>query len=104
MVQDSEGASIAGALIMMHWDPSGADVGVKDNVGIRRDLTARADSKGHFRVALPAGFYDVFISATAFTPNCRKIRLKPNENASFAATLVADPLVTKELGDEVRVH
>jgi hypothetical protein len=36
----------------------------------------------------------------AFTPTAAKVRLKQGERTTFSAKLRADPLVTKELGDE----
>jgi hypothetical protein len=99
-VTDPEGAVIRRAHVFVHWDRSGADVGLKSNVGFQRDdLTLETDESGGFRVELPPGFYDVFITANAFSPECRKIRIKPGEAATYKAVLKADPLVGSELGD-----
>ena len=38
VVTDSEGAAISGARVVMHWDSSGAAVGLKSNVGSKSDL------------------------------------------------------------------
>jgi hypothetical protein len=37
-VQDSEGAVIASAHVIVHWDPSGSNY-LKDNLGEERDIT-----------------------------------------------------------------
>ena len=98
-VTDSEGAAIRHATVRIHWDESGARVGLKTNVGIKQDLTASTNERGEFSMEVPPGFYDVFISANGFTPQCRKVRVRPGETASFSPKLNADPIVTKELGD-----
>jgi hypothetical protein len=54
---------------------------------------------GQFESEVPPGFYDVFISAMGFSPQCRKMRVKLGQMARYDAKLKADPLVTKELGD-----
>jgi|SRR6266849_1403408 len=98
-VTDSEGAAIHGARVLVHWDQSGAGVGLKSNVGVKKDLILETDARGKFAAELPPGFYDVFVAATAFSPYCRKIRIKPGESATFNAMLKVDPLVTSETGD-----
>ena len=96
-ITDSEGAAIARAQIYIHWDPAGAGVGLKDNVGIPRDATTSTDKTGHYSVSLPPGFYDVMVSASAFSPQCRKVRVRANQFAAYEAKLAADPLVSSEL-------
>src|SRR5262249_59693863 len=73
--RDKEGAAIPNAFVLIHWDSSGSKY-LKDNTGIRQDVTAKTDSSGRFSVDLPPGFYDVFVTATSFTPYCRKFRVK----------------------------
>ena len=98
-ITDSEGAAIRGARVLVHWDQSGARVGLKSNVGLQQDLILETNAKGEFRAELHPGFYDVFVTANAFSPQCRKIRIKPGETATYNTTLKADPLVTSEMGD-----
>jgi hypothetical protein len=45
---------------------------------------------------LPPGFYDVFVTATAFTPYCEKIRLKDRSKA-FDVKLTVSPVASNEL-------
>jgi hypothetical protein len=45
----------------------------------------------------PAGFYDLFVSAMAFTPTAAKVRVKQGQRMTFNANLRVDPLVSKEL-------
>lgn len=71
-VRDSEGAVITNAHVVVHWDPSGSNY-LKDNLGVKQDIVATTDSRGHFSVELPPGFYDVFVTAMAFTPHCDKV-------------------------------
>lgn len=100
MVVDSEGAAIRGAYVLVHWDASGAETGLKDNVGIKHDLAIETDGEGRFSAQLPPGFYDIFVSASAFSPDCRKIRVKQGETAIFETRLKVDPLVSKEIADD----
>jgi hypothetical protein len=99
VVRDSEGAVISGARILIHWDSSGSTVGLTTNVGIKQDVVLTTDAEGRFSTELPPGFYDVFASAMAFSPDCKKIRTKNGETAIYNVRLNASPLVSKELGD-----
>jgi hypothetical protein len=102
-VTDTHGVVLPAGLkahVYVHWDASGADIGLKTNVGISSDVSLEMDSQGHFQAELPPGFYDVFISAFGFSPTCRKIRVKPGEVVTFNPKLQVDPLVTKELADK----
>jgi hypothetical protein len=100
-VTDSSGSAIGGAMLMIHWDSAGSTVGLTTNVGIKNDLVTKTDNNGKFAVELPPGFYDVFVSAMAFTPACQKLRVRavPTNAATFR--LSVDPLVGRELGTEV---
>jgi len=98
-ITDSEGAAISNARVLVHWDPSGSTVGLVDNIGIKQDVIAVTDASGHYSAQVPAGFYDVFVSATAFTPMATKVRVKKDQAGTFSPKLSVDPLVTKELGD-----
>jgi hypothetical protein len=100
-ITDSEGAVIANARVLVHWDSSGSTVGLRDNIGIRHDVTVVTDNTGRYSADVPAGFYDVFVSAMAFTPTATKVRVKEGRPATFNTSLKADPLVSKELGDEI---
>jgi hypothetical protein len=79
--------------------PSGSKVGLTTNIGIKEDRELISDAKGLFSTELPPGFYDVLISATAFSPDCRKIRIINGSAADFNPRLKVSTLVTKELGD-----
>jgi len=69
-------------------------------VGISQDVTSSTDNSGHFSIAVPPGFYDLFITKPAFTPVAAKVRVKRDGLASYDAVLHADPQITRELGDE----
>lgn len=99
VVTDADGAVVRGAYVDVHWDPSGATVGVADNVGIKHELTLVTDQKGKFMAEVPPGFYDLFFAAPGFSPECRKVRLKVGHVENYKISLRADPLVTGELGD-----
>jgi hypothetical protein len=55
------------------------------------------DTSGHYSADVPAGFYDVLVSAPAFTPIAAKVIVK-EQKAIFNAKLYMDPLVSKEIG------
>jgi len=97
VVTDAAGKLLTDAQLVVHWDPSGAKTGLKTNVGIPEDRFLKTDTHGAFYAELPPGFYDILVTAPGFSPDCRKIRLKPNENATFNSKLQPDPLVAKEL-------
>lgn len=97
VVTGSAGTLLTNAQLVVHWDPSGSTAGLKTNVGIPEDRFLKTDTHGAFYAEIPPGFYDVFVTAPGFSPDCRKIRLKPGENTTFNSKLQTDPLVTQEL-------
>lgn len=99
-VTDEEGARIGQAEVSFHWDPSGSETGLRDNIGMREDGAVKADKLGVVKVELPPGFYDVFISSPAFTPQAIKIRLK-KAPAAKTVKLKVDPLVSAEIADRI---
>jgi Carboxypeptidase regulatory-like domain len=96
-VTDSEGAAIPNARVLIHWDSSGSKVGLTDNIGITEDVRVLTNGNGEYSADVPVGFYDVFISAEAFTPIAAKVRVKQGHQTSFSVKLKVDPLVAKEL-------
>jgi Carboxypeptidase regulatory-like domain len=97
-VTDSEGAAIAKARVLVHWDPSGSKVGLTGNVGTAQDADVLTDSNGDYSANVPPGFYDVFISAPMFTPTAAKVIVKQGQSAILSMKLRLDPLVSKEIG------
>ena len=100
-ITDSEGAVIANARVLIHWDSSGSTVGLTENIGTKQDVIVVADTNGEYSATVPSGFYDVFVSATAFTPTAAKVVVKRGQRSRYSVKLKADPLVTKELGHEI---
>jgi hypothetical protein len=100
-VKDASDTPISGAIVLVHWDSAGSSVGLADNVGIRADLTIETKDDGSFNVDLPPGFYDIFAAARAFTPTCRKVRIKLGKAVDVVLRMKADPLYTAEMGDRV---
>jgi hypothetical protein len=92
-VKDSEGAVISGAKIMVHRDSGVAEL--KEGA----DMVVVSDKNGQFVLEVAPGFYDIFVSAPAFSPQCTKVRVREAEPAIYMPRLHADPLVTKERGD-----
>ena len=95
-IRDSEGAVIANAHVVIHWDSSGNNY-LSDNIGIREDKTISTDANGRFSLELPPGFYDVFVTATAFSPHCEKIRIKGKEPRTYQVRLKLSKVASKEL-------
>ena len=95
-IVDSEGAAIANARVLVHWDSAGSTVGLSDNIGIQHDVIVTTDTNGRYLAEVPAGFYDVFVSAIAFTPTASKVRVKKGR-ITYSSTLRPDPLVSREL-------
>lgn len=87
-VMDSEGAVISKARVLLHWDPAGSPVGLKTNIGIKEDREVTTNENGVFQARLPWGFYDMVVSATAFSPYCQKIRVRGNQTCRSNSTLI----------------
>jgi hypothetical protein len=92
-VKDLEGGVISGARVMVHLDSSVS--GLKEAA----DMVITSDKNGQFTLEVVPGFYDVFVSAPAFSPQCTKVRVREAEPAIYMPRLPADPLVIKERGD-----
>jgi hypothetical protein len=96
-VSDGDGNLLTNAQLIVHWDPVGANSGLKTNVGIPEDRFLKTDTHGNYYAEIPPGFYDVLITAPGFDPSCSKLRLKPGENQTLSAKLLADNAVKAEL-------
>jgi len=92
-VLDSEGAVIAGAQISVHKDPV-------SRTAKAADVTVYSDSKGQFKIDVTPGFWDIFVSAPAFSPQCTKLRVSDSAPGVYTPQLHADPLVIEEFGDK----
>jgi hypothetical protein len=97
-VTDAEGAVIAKARVLVHWDSSGSKVGVTGNGGTTQDVSVLTDAHGGYSARVSAGFYDVFISAPAFTPTAAKVIVRQGQPTTLSVKLRVDPLVSKEIG------
>ncbi|MGC2528891.1 MAG: carboxypeptidase-like regulatory domain-containing protein [Candidatus Acidiferrum sp.] len=86
VVLDSQGASIHKAYVVIRWDSVGID-GVKENLGTNEIKTTTTDETGHFSLELPAGLYDIFVSAAGFSPHCEKIVVGATERHLYKAQL-----------------
>jgi hypothetical protein len=85
-VADVQGGAIPKAYVVIRWDPIGLD-GVQENLGLRKNKTAMTDGSGRFSVELPAGVYDLFVSAPGFAPHSEKITIKAKENFPYEVRL-----------------
>jgi Carboxypeptidase regulatory-like domain len=91
-VTDSKGAAVAKARVLIHWDPSSG------KSGVTQDVSVLSDDNGTYLAEVPVGFYDVFVSAPAFTPTAAKVIVKEGQKAVLNAWLDVDPLVSKAIG------
>lgn len=101
-VTDPSGGSLDRSVktrVLVHWDPSGADVGLDSNVGIPGDVTVETNSRGEFQLNLPPGFYDVFVTAMAFSPKCQKVRIRAGKVLILNMSLEVSTIVSHELAD-----
>lgn len=101
-VTDPSGVALSSSVkprVLVHWDPSGADAGLKSNVGIPKDLAAEPDAGGAFQLALPPGFYDIFVTAMGFSPRCDKIRIESHRVLKLNVKLSISRTVARELAD-----
>jgi hypothetical protein len=101
-VADAAGTPLTDAQLIVHWDPSGAKIGLTTNVGISEDRFLKTDTHGNYYAEIPPGFYDILVAAPGFSPTCTKLRLKTGENATFNSKLLSDPLVANELSNQTR--
>ncbi|MGC1482904.1 MAG: carboxypeptidase-like regulatory domain-containing protein [Candidatus Acidiferrum sp.] len=92
-VLDSQGASIAKAYVVIRWDSVGLD-GVKENLGTNENKAIMTDETGHFSLELPAGVYDIFVSAAGFSPHCEKITVKAKESLRYEARMSVSRIST----------
>ncbi len=83
IVRHVEGAVIANARVLVHWDPAGSKVGLTDKIGIDSDVSVMTDTNGGYSATVPASFYDVFVSAAAFSP-AAKVRVKKDKPGTFS--------------------
>lgn len=95
-VTDSEGAVIAKACVFLHRDPSSPASDSKKNSN--DFVSVLTDSSGEYTLTVPAGFYDVFVSAPVFTPIAAKVIVKNHQPVKFDAKLYVDAQVSKEIG------
>jgi hypothetical protein len=54
-ITDLEGAVVANARVLVHWDSSGS-AQLKDNIAIKEDVTVLTDASGHYSAKVPTGF------------------------------------------------
>jgi Carboxypeptidase regulatory-like domain len=95
-VTDTEGAAIAKARVLIHFDPAGRSSEAARNE--TQDVSVVTDSSGVYSITAPAGFYDVFVSAPSFTPFAAKVIVKQHDQANFNPKLRVDPQVSKQIG------
>jgi hypothetical protein len=87
-VEDSQGAAISKAYVLVRWDSVGLD-SVKNNAGDKNNHVTATDDMGHFSFDLPPGVYDIFVSAPGFFPHCKKITVGAKYPTHYKARLRA---------------
>ena len=99
-ITDSSGAALDDAIILVHWDSSGGDRRI-GNIGIKQDLVLRSSADGTFSADLVPGFYDVFVARRAFSPSCKKLRVRVGVTTVYNVQLEISALVLGETADPV---
>ena len=92
-VVDATDYAIANARVFFHRDPTGS--APSTDVGAKQDGEVATDKNGNFEMRLPQGIYDVFVSAPAFSPYCKKIRVKRGLELKIKLSL--DQVTIKEM-------
>jgi hypothetical protein len=95
-ITDDSGGAIPKAYVILRWDPIGLD-GVKDNFGTTEDKTATTDIGGYFSIEVPAGVYDIFVSAPGFAPHSQKITVKAKKSFRYEARLSVTRMIQIKL-------
>jgi hypothetical protein len=99
LATDELGAVISDARGIIVEDASPGSV--KKNRQDPAEICLKTDVAGMAQAELKSGFYDLFVSSRAFTPQARKIRLKSDPQSRSVFKLKADPLVSAEIGDVI---
>jgi hypothetical protein len=74
-------------------------IGIRDAGKEIADMVVTSDKNGQFNLEVVPGFYDIFVSAPALSPECTKVRVREAEPTIYMPRLHADPLVTQDRGD-----
>ena len=94
-IEDTNGAVIGGAYILIHPDPVG-DTGPSAGT----DTALLSSKNGNFSAPLSRGIYDVCVMATAFDGQCRKIAVS-GKRTRLNFVLKSSPIVTRLTADPV---
>jgi hypothetical protein len=92
VVTDPAGGYIHDAFVVIHWER--ANLEVVPNIGIDKDITGRTNSRGELAVAIPEGFYDVFVAWHVFSPFSRKVRVQRGQTTVLPVTLDMNPEIS----------
>jgi hypothetical protein len=93
-VVDPEGAVIGNAYVLIRTDALDRE----HPTAYSREL--RTNKNGEFIASLAAGFYDMFIGASGFTPHCQKVRIREGQLQMIEISMKVDSLMTKEYADD----
>jgi protocatechuate 3,4-dioxygenase beta subunit len=93
-ISDSNGAAVSNAYVVIHADATG-----RETMPAASELMLRSDADGHFSTDLEHGFYDVCVMANAFTPDCRKLRIRSGRITEHRIRLKVDAAVISTVAD-----
>lgn len=96
IVRDVTNSGVANARVTIHWDPTGSPDPTA-NGKTRQDISVTTDKDGKFTAEVPSGYYDIFISAPAFDPQCEKLHLDQREKKSLEVKLSLSKITMKEM-------
>jgi hypothetical protein len=83
-IVDESGSAIKGAYILIH------DGSAPNPSQISSNWETQTTSDGRFNVKMESGCYDVFVSATFFSPFASRVCVTDNNHAIFKAKMKAD--------------
>lgn len=96
IVRDATNSGVPNAHVTIHWDPTGSPNPMADGKA-RQDISVTTDKNGKFSVVLPSGYYDIFVSAPAFDPQCEKLHVNDHGTKRFEVRLLLSRITMKEM-------
>ncbi|MEP7364538.1 MAG: carboxypeptidase-like regulatory domain-containing protein [Acidobacteriota bacterium] len=101
VVADSEGGAIANAIVRIHWDPASPRLQARNVVTKQEDIVVQTAEDGSYSVNLAPGFYDIFVTSTAFEPAATKVRTLSGKTSTFSSKLKFSKIVCDEVCETI---
>src|SRR5215831_5204868 len=69
--------------------------GFGSNKQVRQPFVLQSSRKGEYKISLPPGIYDVFVSDEISEPRCKRVPIRPGEPTFWTLKLEMDFVYTK---------